>query len=114
MDPGKRMIMLDDKKRRLADKNDEYKGFVEARAIAEYDYNVAFAEKLTSERMDGTPITIAKELTKGNRAVAKLKLALEVQLGIERACLESMKDIREAIGADRSILTWLREEKGNG
>ena len=114
MNPEKRMKMLDDKKRRLADKNDEYKELVEKRATAEYDYNVAFATRLVAERLDGTPITIAKELTKGNKPVAKLKMTLEVSMGIERACLESMKDIREALGADRSILTWMREEKGNG
>jgi hypothetical protein len=114
MDPELRMVMLDGKKRMLADKNDEYKKLVEKRAQAEYDYNVAYAEKLTSLRMNDTPVSIAKELSKGHKTVAKLKLTLEIQLGVERACLESMKDIREAIGADRSILTWLREEKGNG
>ena len=113
MDPGKRLAMLDDKKRMLSAKNDEYKELIGKRATAEYEYNVAFAERLMAERLDGTPITVAKELAKGNKAVAKLKLNLEIQLGVERACLESMKDIREAIGADRSILTWLREEKVN-
>ena len=114
MNPGYRMKMLDDKKRRLSEKNDEYKTLVETRAQAEYDYNVAFAEKLMAERIDGTPITIAKELTKGDKVVAKLKIKYEVAVGIERACTESMKDIREALNADRSILTWLREEKGQG
>jgi len=114
MNPGLRMKMLDDKKAMLSSKNEEYKTLAEARAKAEYDYNVAFAEKLMKERIDGTPITVAKELARGDRAVGKLKITLEVCLGIERACLESMKDIREAIGADRSILTWLREEKTNG
>ena len=107
------MEMLDDKKSRLRAKNDEYKTLIEKRANAEYEYNVAFAERLMTERIDGTPITVAKELAKGNKGVGKLKLNYEIQLGIERACLESMKDIREAIGADRSILTWLREEKVN-
>ena len=114
MNPMIRMKMLDDKKQMLSSKNEEYRSLVETRAKAEYDYNVAFAEKLIKERIDGTPITVAKELAKGDRTVGKLKIALEVCLGIERACLESMKDVREAIGADRSILTWLREEKENG
>ena len=114
MDPGKRMKMLDSKKRMLSEKNDDYKVLVEKRALAEYEYNCAFAERLMKERMDGTPATTAKELVKGDKVVGKLKLNYEVAIGIERACTESMKDIREAIGADRSILTWLREEKGNG
>jgi hypothetical protein len=112
MNPGQRMKMLDDKKRMLMDKNDEYKELIEKRATAEYEYNVAFATKLTELRMNDTPVTIAEKLTKGHKTVAKLKLTLEIQLGVERACLESMKDIREGLGADRSILTWLREEKG--
>jgi hypothetical protein len=114
MNPGQRMEMLDDKKRLLQAKNDEYKELVFNRATAEYQYNVAFATQLVAERLDGTPITIAKELSKGNREVARLKMSYEVQMGIERACLESMRDTREGLGADRSILTWLREEKGNG
>ena len=112
MDPEYRMKMLDDKKRMLSQKNDEYKKLIEDRALAEYEYNCAFAERLMKERMDGTPVGTAKELVKGDKVVGKLKLTYEVSLGIERACLESMRDIREAIGADRSILTWLREEKG--
>ena len=113
MNPGKRMQMLDDKKQILRAKNEEYRALIEKRAMAEYEYNVAFAHRLTAERLDGTPITVAKELTKGNPAVAKLKMDFEVKLGVERACLESMRDVREAIGADRSILTWMREEKVN-
>jgi hypothetical protein len=113
MNPEQRMKMLDDKKRLLAAKNDEYKDLIKKRAQAEFDYNVSFSTQLVSERLDGTPITIAKELAKGNREVARLKMDYEVQMGVERACLESMRDIREAIGADRSILTWMREEKVN-
>ena len=114
IDPAYRMQMLDDKKRMLSAKNDEYKKLVETRATAEYNYNCAFMERLMIERIDGVPVTLVKELTKGDKTVGKLKLAYEVALGIERACLESMRDVREAIGADRSILTWLRSEKDNG
>ena len=112
IDPGHRMKMLDAKKQMLSSKNDEYKKLVDKRAEAEKDYNCAFAKELMRARMDDkTPITIVKDLVKGNKEVAKLKIKLEVCIGIERACTESMKDIREAIGADRSILTWLRAEK---
>ena len=85
MNPGQRMQMLDDKKRMLSAKNDEYKDLIEKRATAEYEYNVAFAEQLLSERVDGTPITVARELARGTKHVAKLKIALEVCIGIERA-----------------------------
>ena len=108
--PTRRMKMIDDKKGRLEEKNYEYKQLIEKRANAEADYNVAFSMALMKHRMDGTPITIAKDLAKGEKSVVKLKLEYEIALGVERACLESMKDIREALGADRSILTWLRTE----
>ena len=114
IDPEHRMKMLDAKKQMLSQKNDEYKTLIETRATAEYNFNCAFAERLMKERLDGTPITIAKELTKGDKTVAKLKIAYEVALGIERACLESMRDVREALNADRSILTWLRTERDGG
>ena len=114
MNPGLRMEMLDDKKRLMQAKNEEYKSMVEKKGVAEYNFNVAFARQLISERLDGTPIGIAKELAKGNKEVARLKMELVKAEGVERSILESMKDNREALGADRSILTWLREEKGNG
>ena len=114
MNPEERMRMLDDKKPRLSDKNDEYKELVERQANARREYNVEYARQLLKLKSEGTPITIAKELCRGNKAVADLEFDLEVATAIVRASLESMKDIREAIGADRSILTWLREEKQSG
>ena len=112
IDPGHRMQMLDAKKQMLSQKNDEYKQLGEKRAEAKRDYDIEYARQLLQLKADGTPITICKDLCKGNRAVAELSFAYDVAAVIEKACLESLKDIREAIGADRSILTWLREEKG--
>jgi hypothetical protein len=110
MTPAEIMKVLQSKNQLLTQKNDEYIELTQKKAQAERDYNVAFATQLISERLDGTPITIAKELCKGNKAVSKLKMDFEVRIGIEKACLESMKDIREAIGSARSILTWMRTE----
>lgn len=114
MDPTERMKMLDDKKRRLSAKNDEYKELATAQAEAERQHSVAFAQTELKLKLDGTPVTILKDLVKGHPAVAELRFKADVAAAIAKACLESMKDIREAIGADRSILTWLREEKGQG
>ena len=110
MTPSEMMDVLQSKNRMLTDKNEEYKDLAEKRANAKRDYNVEYARQLLVLKSQGTPITIAKEVCKGNRAVADLKFTYEVAAAIEKACLESMKDIREAIGAARSILTWFRNE----
>ena len=114
MTPAEVMSVLQSKNRLLTDKNEEYKVLAEKRATAKRDYNVEYAKQLLRLKSEGTPITIAKEVCKGNRAVADLKFSYEIAAAVEKACLESMKDIREALGADRSILTWLRSEKDNG
>ena len=113
MTPGEIMNVLQKKNILLTEKNDEYLILSETRANAKRDYNVAFAKELLLSKADGVPVTIVKEISKGCKNVADLKFKFELALAIEKACLESMKDIREAIGAARSILTWMREEKVN-
>jgi len=114
MNPTEIMNVLQSKNRLLTDKNDEYIKLAEKRAAAERDYNVSFAQVMLTMKTAGTAVTIIRDLVKGDKAVSRLKFDYEVAMAIEKACLESMKDIREAIGAARSILTWLREEKGQG
>ena len=110
MTPAEIMRVLQDKNRLLTQKNDEYIILADKRAAAKRDYNVEYARQLLVLKSEGTPITIAKEVCKGNRTVADLKFQYEIAAAIEKACLESMKDIREAVGAARSILTWMRNE----
>jgi len=114
MNPAQIMQVLQRKNQMLTEKNDEYIKLAEKRANAERDYKTAYAKQMLRFKADGTAITILKELVSGDKTVSTLKFDYEVALAIEKACLESMKDIREAIGAARSILTWLREEKGQG
>ena len=113
-DAVKRMQMLDAKKTLLASKNDEYKSLVDKEANARRDYHIEYAKALTIFKSEGKPVTIIKELVRGNKAVADLEFQYILAAAITRACLESMKDVREALGADRSILTYLRSEKDNG
>ena len=113
MNPTEIMNVLQKKNRMLTDKNDEYIVLAEKRAEAERDYKVKYAQTLLTLK-GSHPATILREVVNGDKVVADLKFKADVAQAIEKACLESMKDIREAIGAARSILTWLREEKGQG
>jgi len=111
MNPSEIMNVLQNKNRLLTDKNDEYIKLSHTRAEAEQDYKIAFARAILNLKLDGHPVTILKDLVNGDKVVAGLKFKYEVAAAIEKACLESMKDVREAIGSARSILTWMREEK---
>ena len=113
MTPAEIMNVLKAKNQMLTQKNDEYIKLAEKRAETEKDYKIKYAQRLLAMKGD-YPATILREVVNGDRSVAELKFQYEVAAAVEKACLESMKDIREAIGAARSILTWLREEKGNG
>ena len=108
--PQEIMNVLQKKNRMLTDKNDEYIVLAEKRAEAERDYKVSYAVQMLRFKQDGTAITILRDLVSGDKTVSDLKFKYEVAMAIERACLESMKDIREAIGTARSLLVWLRSE----
>ena len=113
MTPSQIMKVLQEKNLLLTQKNDEYLELAEKRAEAERNYHISYRQEMLKMKSEGTPVTIIKDLVKGVKVVADLKFKFDVAGAVEKACLESMKDIREAIGAARSILTWLREEKAN-
>ena len=104
---------MDDDKRLLASKNAELRRLIEQRAEAERVYNVAMSQKIMELRAGGEPVSVIKDLVKGDKHVSQLKLNYEIALGIENACRESMKDVRSSIDAARSKLTWLRAERFN-
>ena len=110
MNPSEIMRGMQEKNRLLSAKNDEYKMLVEKRAEAERAYNVAVATEAFTLKNDGCAISLIDKLIKGSKVVSDLKYALDVTQGVERACLESVKDIRTAIDSYRSLLTWLRAE----
>lgn len=92
------------KNRLLDDKNQEYVNLVEKRAINERDWRVACYRVLLELSSD--PVTVRQDLVKGDKDVSRLKMQYEISLGIERACLESMKDLREKIAVYRSFLSY--------
>ncbi len=108
--PAEVMKVLQTKNQMLTLKNDEYVTLSGKRAEAERQWKTAYATEMLKLKLDGKPVTIIKDLCAGATVVSSLKFDYEVALAIEKACLESMKDIREAIGSARSILTWQRTE----
>lgn len=110
MTPDEIMKGIQEKNRMLTIKNSEYAVLVEKRASAERDYQIALATTITKMKIDGQAATLIPNLAKGDRIVSDLKYKFDVAEGIERACLESIKDIRSAIDSYRSLLAWNKAE----
>ena len=110
MTPQAIMDGMAEKNRMLTQKNDEYSGLVEKRAQAERDYNIQVATRTIMLKGESHPVTLIPTLVRGHRPTADLKYTFDVATGVERACLESIKDIRSQIDSYRSLLTWLRAE----
>ena len=110
-DPNKYLQGLETKNQLLSSKNDEMIELVKQHAKAEYDYNVAFAEKVLILKTDNHPATLIPKLAAGDRVVADLKMKMVIAEGILNANQNSCKDLRSSIDTYRSILTWMREEK---
>lgn len=110
MTPGEIMDGLKVKNRLLTAKNDEYMILAEKKAQAEREHSVEVRIKTLKIRSDGDPVTLVPTLVKGDGTVAKLKFDLDVASAVERACLESIKDIRSQIDTYRSLLSWLKAE----
>ena len=114
LSPGELMRGMSEKNRLLSQKNEEYIVLVKKRAEAERRYNIAVATETFTLKNDGQSITIIDKLVKGAKAVSDYKYEYDVAQGVERACLESIKDIRTNIDSYRSLLTWLRAEMTGG
>jgi hypothetical protein len=110
MTPQKIMNGMREKNQELSMKNDEYIRLNDAMAQAEQNYNIAYAEKLLKLKMDGEPVTTAKDLAKGDKEVAKLRYAYVGAEGAFNACRERIKDLRSAIETYRSLLSWMKAE----
>lgn len=110
MNPQKYLKGLEEKNRELSAKNTELAELYLKHAEAEQIYNIAYAKMLLSLRMQGEPITLAKDLAKGDKVIAGLFFDMKVAEGVLNACRERIKDLRAQIDTYRSILTWLRTE----
>lgn len=108
--PQQVMDGMSERNRMLTQKNDEYVTLIEKRAQAERTYNISVATTTISLKSTGTPVTIIPTLVKGDKMVADLKYTFDVAVGVEKACLESIKDVRSKIDSYRSLLAWMKAE----
>ena len=92
----------------LNDKNAEYSRLVESSAQAKRSWKMAHVKKMLE--LTDIAMTARKAHAEGDREISKLEMQFEIALGIEKACLESMKDLRSQIDAYRSFLSWKKAE----
>ena len=110
MNPQQIINGLEEKNRQLTIKNDELAELYVKHAEAERNYNIEYAKKVTQLRINGEPVTLAKELAKGDKVIADLFYKMRITEGVLNACREKIKDIRSAIDTYRSLLSWLKAE----
>ena len=111
MNPQKIIDGMAAKNRDLTAKNDELQRLYQGHAEAERQYQIQYAVKLVSLRMAGEPITLAKDLAKGDKVIAGLFFDVKIAEGVLNACRERIKDLRSQIDTYRSLLSWLKSEK---
>lgn len=81
-----------------------------AKAQAEYEYSVAIARRMLELKTEGNAISMLKDLTRGDPAVAAKKQTLDIADASVTACREAIRNYREHLGVLRSLLTWQRAE----
>ena len=101
---------LEQKNRELTSKNDELQRLYADHAEAERSYNIAYAGEITKLRINGEPITISKDLARGNKAIADLFYRMRIAEGVLNSCRERIKDLRSSIDTYRSLLSFLKAE----
>ena len=108
------MQMLDYDYAHLVKLNDNMVDLAKKKATAETNYNKAFAKRLLEKRNDKVPVSIIKDVARGDPDISKLQYEMIVADAVFSACRESIKDVREHIGILRSLLTWQRSEAQAG
>lgn len=110
VNPQELITGVQEKNRLLSLKNDEYAILIEERASSERAYNIAVAEKTIALKIEGNSIGLIDKLVRGDKTIAQLKYQLDVAEGVEKACLQAIKNLRSAIDTYRSLLSWLKAE----
>ena len=93
-DPERVMKRLKEENSLLSTKNDELADLYEKQASANRDYLIAFAQTITTLRIDGETVSLARDLAKGNKMVAELKYKADIAEGVLNTCREKIKDLR--------------------
>lgn len=110
LDPNRILNHLEKLVDRLSEKNEEYQKLGTVWAEKDRAYRIAYAKKILKLKNTGTPVTIVRKLADGEPDVGLALYHMNCAQVEYTACLESMRNIREAIGAYRSFLTWMRAE----
>ena len=87
----------------------EQRKLIEKASQAEHDYRVALASKMTTMRMEGTPVTIIPDLCRGDATVAKLKMERDIAKGVGDACKEAIRSIRAVMSGIQTLLSTQKE-----
>lgn len=110
LDPNRILNHLEKLVARLGEKNTEYQKLGVATAEKERAWKILRSVQVLKARNKGTPVTLIKTVVDGEEAVALACYEYQCAQAVQNACLESMRNIREGIGAYRSFLTWMRAE----
>ena len=79
----------------LNEKNRDYTRLIETRAQAKRAWKMAYLKKMME--LTDTTVGVRKAHVEGDREVSKLEMTYEISLGIEKANLESMKDLQRGL-----------------
>jgi len=88
----------------------EQKDLIMKSAQSEHDYRVALAQKMTILRTDGIPATIMPDLSRGDKAIAKLKLERDINKGMAEACRQAISAIQAAMSGLQSLISAQKAE----
>lgn len=62
----------------------------ESYAIAEKSYRVALAQRILTERENGTPVTIINDICRGDEEIADFKMQRDIAESMYRSALEAI------------------------
>ena len=108
MNPQKELDGMQQKCRNLDTMNDEYRKLLIALADAKLTYDKAYIKALAEEKVDGTAVSILKEMAKGK--IIKLNYEVIIAEAGVKANREAMANLRSQIDSYRSRLAWLKAE----
>ena len=87
--------------------NDELTPLMQSVAEKQRDYNILFAQMVIQKKADGIPITIIRDVVKGNRGVADSAMQLYLAEGLYKSVIMKIKDVSSRIEQLRSKLSRL-------
>lgn len=93
--------------------NIQYKTLSLEKNKAEKEYRIALAKKMLRLRIEGYPVSLINDLSRGDEDVAQLRLKRDISNSSFYACKNSIDALKAEIEIYRSLLAWLKEELRN-